>query len=124
MSRPSNTMVPVSAKCAPAIAFRSVLLPDPLGPIRPWNVPASTSMSTPSSARSVRNVLLTPRICNSTMAPSPAAPAPAVGADAFPVGDENAQNSLGLEHHDGQQDQPQDDRPELLDGVDVRQHVG
>src|SRR5271169_4834937 len=98
---PSNTMVPVSAKWAPAIAFRSVLLPDPLGPISPWNVPASTPMSTPSSARSVRNVLLTPRICNSATTPSPAAPAPAVGADALAIGDEHAQNSLGLEHHDG-----------------------
>src|SRR5262249_53200349 len=122
MSRPSNTMVPESAKCAPAIAFRSVLLPEPLGPIRPWNVPAWTSMSTPSSARKVRNVLVTPRISSSAM--SLAAAAPAVGAEALAVADQQAQDALGLEQHHAQQHQAQDDRPHSLDGVDVGQHVG
>src|SRR5215475_8985490 len=121
MSWPSNTMLPESAKCAPAIAFRSVLLPEPLGPIRPWNVPAWTSMSTPSSARKVRKVLLTPRISSSAMMSLAAA---AVGADALAVADQQPQDALGLEQHNAQQHQAQDHRPDPFDGIDVRQHVG
>src|SRR5262245_5553934 len=121
MSWPSNTMLPESAKYAPATAFRSVLLPEPLGPIRPWNVPARTSMSTPSSARRVRNVLVTPRISSSAMMSLSTS---AVGPDALAVADQQAQNSLGLEQHHAQQHQAEDDRPDPLDGVDVGQHVG
>ena len=35
MSAPSKRIVPSLAKCAPASAFSSVLLPEPFGPISP-----------------------------------------------------------------------------------------
>src|ERR1700757_1632347 len=116
MSRPSNTMVPPSAKCAPAIAFRSVLLPEPFGPIKPWKLPAATSTSTPSSARNVRKVLLTPRISSSAMAASPAPPAAPIRTDALAIRHDEAENALGLKHHHHQQHEAENDGPDRLDG--------
>src|SRR5262252_4201230 len=124
MSRPSNTIEPPSAKCAPAMALRSVLLPEPFGPIRPWKLPAATSTSTPSSARNVRKLLLTPRISSNAMAASPALPAATVGADALAVRHNQAEYAFGLEQHHRKQHDAEDDRPDLLDGIDVGLDVG
>ena len=48
---PRNDIVPVVGGRAPDTRLTKVVLPAPLGPIRPWMVPAMTARSTASSAR-------------------------------------------------------------------------
>src|SRR4051794_6296670 len=114
MSRPAKTIVPASAGSAPAIAFRSVLLPDPLGPMRPWKVPSSTTTSTPSSARSEPKLFVTWRTSSSGIASAPVAArtaAEAKGADALAIGDEEADDAGLLEDDDGEKDEAEDHWP-------------
>ncbi len=42
--------------------LKSVVLPEPFGPMMPWMVPAATSMPTESRARSAPKDLLSPVI--------------------------------------------------------------
>src|SRR5512136_2106717 len=60
MSRPSKRMPPSSFLSVPAMQLTSVLLPEPLGPIRPTRSPGPTAKSTPSSAVKPPNRLMTP----------------------------------------------------------------
>ena len=50
MSAPASTTLPPSSFWKPEMQSIAVLLPEPLGPIRPVMLPASTSNDTPSSA--------------------------------------------------------------------------
>src|SRR5262245_47679562 len=54
-------MPPASAARIPLTQLSSVVLPEPLGPIRAWTAPASTTRSTPSSTRRPPNDFVTPR---------------------------------------------------------------
>ena len=58
MSRPSKAIRPAVGRKPPATRRKSVLLPAPFGPIRPWRSPSSRSRSTPSTARSPPNATL------------------------------------------------------------------
>ena len=60
MSRPSKRMLPASLRSVPEMQFTSVLLPDPLGPIRPSRSPGRTIRSTLSSAVKPPKRLVTP----------------------------------------------------------------
>src|SRR5690349_10393279 len=60
ISRPSKRMLPVSFLSVPAMQLTSVLLPEPLGPIRPTRSPCRTVKSTPSSAVKPPKRLVTP----------------------------------------------------------------
>src|SRR6516165_930776 len=51
MSMPSNLTRPDVGSCRPVMTLKHVVLPAPLGPIRPVTVPASTSMSAADRAR-------------------------------------------------------------------------
>src|SRR5436190_11542108 len=71
MSLPAKLIAPCVGASAPAMHFIKVLLPDPLGPIRPWNSPSGTLRSTPPNAVSLPNVLRIPRTSSSaTLVPS------------------------------------------------------
>ena len=74
-SRPSKWMVPASGESAPAMHFISVLLPEPLGPMRPWICERSTARSTPSRARSWPKRLATPAASRRATRPSYRSPA-------------------------------------------------
>src|SRR5689334_6339936 len=110
MSRPTKVIVPASGRCAPAIAFSSVLLPEPLGPISPWKLPGRTVTSTPSRALSAPKRLPSPR----TSKIASAMAAASVGADALARGNQDTKQPRGLEGHDQKQHQPENDRPDRL----------
>src|SRR6266705_2675013 len=57
---PRSRMSPASGASAPAMQWKSVVLPEPFGPISPTISPASTVMSTPASAVSPPKCLATP----------------------------------------------------------------
>src|SRR3984893_17752332 len=59
-SRPSNRTRPVSLTSVPHRQLTSVLLPEPLGPIKPTRSPAVTARSMPSSATKPPNRLESP----------------------------------------------------------------
>ena len=50
MFSPAKMTLPVSLRSVPQMQLTSVLLPEPLGPIRPTRSPSATARSTPSSA--------------------------------------------------------------------------
>src|SRR5262245_37478826 len=64
-SRPAKRIVPLVGSSAPATHFSSVLLPEPLGPMRPWNSFSSTIRSTPLRAISRPKALVSPRTSSS-----------------------------------------------------------
>src|SRR3954465_8934269 len=99
MSRPAKAILPVSGRCAPAIAFSSVLLPEPFGPISPWKLPGRTVTSTPSKALSAPKRLPTSRTSSSGSVMA----ATSVGADTLACRDQHAEQPRGLEGHDQQQ---------------------
>src|SRR5271156_941413 len=58
-------MAPASGRITPAIIFRSVVLPDPLGPISPSTSPGDTDNETPLTATRPPNALVKPSTCSS-----------------------------------------------------------
>src|SRR5262245_35643799 len=64
-SRPPKRIVPLVGSSAPATHFSSVLLPEPLGPMRPWNSFSPTVRSTPRKAIKRPKALVTPRVSSS-----------------------------------------------------------
>src|SRR5215471_18394154 len=60
MSRPSTRTRPASGFSKPATTFKSVVLPEPLGPRIVSSSPGAMSRETPSSARTSPKRLLTP----------------------------------------------------------------
>src|ERR1700751_1049088 len=60
MSFPAKRIAPCVGCSAPAMHFISVLLPDPFGPINPWNSLSPTLRSTPFRAVSRPKSLVTP----------------------------------------------------------------
>src|SRR5262245_18929388 len=68
MSRPSSSMRPVSGACSPVTTLNRVVLPAPLGPMRPVTCPTWTSIDTSLSAW--RPPKLTDTCCTSRSAMS------------------------------------------------------
>src|SRR6516164_3711900 len=65
MSRPPKRIAPSVGISAPATHFSSVLLPEPLGPMRPRNSFSPTIRSTPLKATSRPKTLVRPRTSSS-----------------------------------------------------------
>src|ERR1700722_12348676 len=59
-------MVPDVGSASPARQLKKVLLPAPLGPIRPMISPSATSRSAPSTALNAPNALTMPRASRNT----------------------------------------------------------
>src|SRR6185312_7538396 len=116
MSRPAKRMVPAVGVSAPAMHFISVLLPEPFGPMRPWNSPSSTTSPASSSAVSLPKLLTMPRASRSGMAHHRVAPPSRAAelADPFALGDEQPDQPGRAEHDNEQQQRAEDDRPDLL----------
>lgn len=53
---------PASGFRWPVMQLKSVVFPEPLGPMMPWMVPAATARPTPSRARSAQKDLQRPEI--------------------------------------------------------------
>ena len=71
MTFPSKRTVPVSLCNVPQMQLTSVLLPEPLGPMRPNRSPGATSRSMPSSAMKPPKRLERPLTWSSGLMPSP-----------------------------------------------------
>src|ERR1700753_2678602 len=124
MSRPAKRIVPPVGISAPAMHLTSVLLPEPLGPMRPWNSCSSTVRFTPLNAVSRANSFWIPTASRSAMlalvrGSRPRAGRPAERADALPLRNQESDQAGGSEKDDQEQQQSQDYRPHLL--VVVRQ---
>ena len=61
-SSPSTSTLPAVGRWKPVIAFRSVVLPAPFGPITPRIVPSGSSRSTPSTALTPTKWTARPRV--------------------------------------------------------------
>src|SRR5882672_4334072 len=117
MSWPPNVTVPDVGISAPATHFISVLLPEPLGPIKPWNSFSATVRSAPFSAVSLSNILTRPRA--SRRAIIALLRWLAEIADAFAFAQDQADQPGRAEQDDQQQQYAEDDRPDVL--IAVRQ---
>src|ERR1700730_14783904 len=117
MSRPPNSTVPWVATSAPATHFISVLLPDPFGPIRPWNSFSATVSSAPFKAVSLPKTLVSPRASRRAIPAllRRAAKLP----DPFAFREDQADEAGGTEQDYQQQQHAQNDRPDVL--IAVRQ---
>src|SRR5215218_9381267 len=115
MSRPPNVTVPDVGISAPATHFISVLLPEPLGPIRPWNSFSATVRSAPFSAVSLPNILIRPRA--SRRATIALLRRLTEIADALALAQHEADQAGRAEQNDQQQQHAEDDRPDVLIGV-------
>ena len=73
MSWPSKATVPRSGFKRPAIRLKVVLLPEPLGPIRPNISPGATAKETWLTARKPPKLLLSPSTLSNRAAPHQAA---------------------------------------------------
>src|SRR3954469_18170165 len=76
ISAPSKAIVPPSGAYSPAMQLNVVLLPEPLGPIRPRISPSFTSNETLLTARSAPNRLVRPETLNIAMRGIPLARVP------------------------------------------------
>src|SRR6187455_1448924 len=117
MSAPPNITVPDVGISAPATHFISVLLPEPFGPIRPWNSFSATVRSAPFRAVSLPNILTRPRASRRAMIALPRRPAEI--ADTLALAEDQADEASGTKQDDQQQQDAENDRPDLL--VAVRQ---
>src|SRR5262245_4950109 len=120
MSRPAKRIIPSVGSSAPATHFMSVLLPEPFGPMRPWNSFSPTVRSTPPRAVSCPKTLVTPRTSSSGIVCSRigvAARRAVEAADPLPLGNHESDQPGWPEQDDEQQQQPQDDGPDLLEIV-------
>src|SRR4030095_4808654 len=112
ISWPPNVTVPDVGISAPATHFISVLLPEPLGPIRPWNSFSATVRSAPFRAVSLPKILIRPRASRRAMIALPRRPAEI--ADALALAQDQADQAGGTKQDDQQQQYAEDDRPDLL----------
>src|SRR6516165_8334053 len=71
ISCPSNAMRPRSTGWAPTIDEKSVVLPDPLGPIRPTMAPSGTLIEIAWLATTPPNDLVTPSTSSSALMLTP-----------------------------------------------------
>src|SRR6186713_1762950 len=117
ISAPPNITVPDVGISAPATHFISVLLPEPLGPIKPWNSFSATVRSAPFRAVSLPKILIRPRASRRAIVALPRRPAEI--ADALALAEDQADQAGGPEQDDQQQQKAEDDRPDLL--IAVRQ---
>ena len=97
-SLPVEAIRPAVGRRPPATRRKSVLLPAPFGPIRPWRSPSSRSRSTPSTARSPPNATLTSR-SSSTLMPRSATSA----RRAEPAGEAARQQVHAEDEHEPEQ---------------------
>src|SRR3979411_2602672 len=68
ISRPPKDTAPSVGISAPAMHFISVLLPEPFGPIRPWNSLSATVRSAPTNAVNLTKIFTRPRASRRAMA--------------------------------------------------------
>src|SRR6478735_8036205 len=117
ISWPPKITVPDVGISAPATHFISVLLPEPLGPIKPWNSFSATVRSAPFRAVSLPKILIRPRASRRAMIALPRRPAEI--ADALALAEDQADEAGGAKQDDQQQQDAEDDRPDVL--IAVRQ---
>src|SRR5690349_9072140 len=91
MSSPPRTIRPASGASIPVIRLMSVVLPAPFGPIRAWRTPCGSSSSTSCATTSEPNFLLT----------------------FFTESTQTAEDAVGKEHHDRDEQQPDPEVPVL-----------
>src|SRR6185312_8467689 len=105
MSRPSSTMRPASGLWKPAMAANSVVLPAPLGPIRPTISPMRTSSDALSTA------FRPPNAFDRSRTSSMATPSQQAG------------EAVGQARDDDDQHDAVDDQAERLDVLERREHA-
>src|SRR5437588_7737951 len=107
--------LPCVGTSAPAIHFISVLLPEPFGPIRPWNSFSPTVSAAPSSAVSFPKIFLTPVASRSGIALLlPGLPGFATkAADPLALAEHETDQAERPEQDHEQQQHAKDDRPDL-----------
>src|SRR6266478_3265618 len=102
MSRPPKRMTPPSTGRAPDTQLISVVLPEPLGPMRPKRSPALTVRLTRLSAVKPPNRLTSPLISSR-----------GAMASAAPQAPHEAQDPLGGQDHEGDEDDAHDEEVHL-----------
>src|SRR5690242_1462146 len=117
ISWPPNVTVPAVGISAPATHFISVLLPEPLGPIRPWNSFSVTVRSAPFRAVSLPKIFIRPRASRRAMVALPRPPAEI--ADTLALAEDQADQAGAAKQDDQQQQYAEDARPDVL--IAVRQ---
>src|SRR5262245_27567874 len=101
MSRPSKRMAPPSTWSAPDTQLIIVVLPEPLGPMRPKRSPARTLMLTRLSAVKPPKRLTSPSTSRSG------------GTSATPQAPGQAEQALGRQHHEGHEHHADDEQVHL-----------
>src|SRR5215813_6410880 len=118
MSWPRNSTWPRLGSSWPVSILKKVLLPAPLGPIRQRSSPSSSVKLTSRTARTPPKCMLRSRVCSSgAIIPTPPLPALAASPSAgheteimtAPVAERRHQ-PLRHQQHEGNQDQPEDQR--------------
>src|SRR5260370_16062530 len=108
MSWSARRTLPSVGCSAPATHFISVLLPEPFGPIRPWNSFSLTVSAAPSSAVSLPKTLTIPLASRSGMRAFLRRPAET--ADALPLAQHEADEPHRTKPDPHQSQHPQNDR--------------
>src|SRR5215831_17798810 len=121
-SRPPRRIVPLVGSSAPATHFSSVLLPEPLGPMRPWNSFSPTIRSTPLRAASRPKTLVSPRTSSSGIVRSCVGVArrkrtTTEAADPLLLGHHKPEQPGGPKQGDDEQQQPEDNGPDLRKAI-------
>src|SRR5207248_9480778 len=94
---PSSTIVPLSGRWTPVNRLKMVVLPAPLGPIKPTSSPQPTARSTSSTARTPPNAFDNPRAWS-------AGPW-SVTSDAL-LGAARCEQTLRTQNHDAHEHEP------------------
>src|SRR5258705_5066046 len=115
MSWPPKFTVPDVGISGPSTHFISVLLPEPLGPIKPWNSFSATVRSAPFRAVSLPNILIRPPPSRTAMIALPRRPAEI--ADTLALAKDQADQAGGTKQDNQQQQNAEDDRPDVLIAV-------
>src|SRR5215472_3720965 len=98
-SRPRKLTRPPSTGRRPVTQLKSVVLPEPLGPIRLTSSPAPTDRSTASTAVTPRKRLVSPRTSRSGMSLPRGGAAAQESADALGPADHDDEEQHAVDHH-------------------------
>src|SRR5437763_2004543 len=138
---PSSRISPEVGTSSPVTRLKNVVLPAPLGPMRPWIWPVATVRSTPSRAASPPNRLVSLRTSSRGTLPAPSEPEPerapgpemepgpsgrSIGGLQFHGTAPAGNDALGPVDHDDDQHRSEDEEAVLLkardDGADDLRH--
>src|ERR1700730_6899239 len=111
MSWSAQRTLPSVGCSAPATHFISVLLPEPVEPVRPWNSFSLTVSAAPSSAVSLPKTLTMPLASRSGMRAFLRRPAET--ADALPLAEHEADEAKRAKQDHQQQQYAENDRPDI-----------